>query len=131
MKVLLDSGKTRKISELTLTEWREFMAEFLRKNPNSGNAWDLMACVRGPDYPSERPDMTPSESSRAYNGRRERKRKTIEIIRDRMFFGVVGGSARSHKADSVQLPPRIQWDHFDRHVERGARIVDLQMEIGE
>ena len=131
MKVTLDDGTTKKVKELSFHEWRLFMQEFMSRNPSSGLAWDLMGCVRGPDSPSERPDMSPSESSRAYAGRRDRKRKTVEIIREAMFFGACGGSARHHHDTKVTVPPARQHDHFDRHVLRGASAIGLGVQYDD
>lgn len=129
MIVTLPDGTSKPISLLTLDEWRKFMAEFMSENPNASAAWDIMGCVRGPDFPSERPDMTPNETSKAYAGRRERKYRTVEILREVMFFGACGGCARHHKDNKVILPPTSQWDHFDRHVQRGASRIGLKVEI--
>ena len=60
-------------SELSFNEWREFMALFIKTNGSSGAAWDLMTCLRGPDSPSERGDMSSEEAATAYAGRRARK----------------------------------------------------------
>ncbi len=129
MQVILDSGKTVDVSKLTLEDWRRFMAAFMSQNRNSGIAWDIMGCVRGPDSPSERPDMDSDESARAYKGRRTRKYETVEVIREAMFFGVVGGAARSHKGKKVVLPAHSKRDHFDRHVERAANALEIPVEI--
>src|SRR3990167_3662284 len=112
-----DSSAPMKIRDMSFEDWRKFMAEFMSKNPHSNQAWDVMGCVRGPDSPSERPDMSPSESGVAYRGRRDRKFKTVEVIRDAMFFGVCGGSARRHRDTKVILPSHYKYDHFDKHVE--------------
>ena len=131
MKIILDSGKEVKISELSFTDWRRFMSEYLSTNPHSGKAWDILSCVRGPDSPSERPDMTSEENFVAYAGRRARKYKTVEIIRDAMFFGVVKGGARHHKGTKVILPPHSKHDHFDKHVEIAAGVLDLKIKYEE
>lgn len=126
------NGESIKIKELSLDQWREFMAEFLRKNHiAAGKAWDLMSTVRGPDFPSERPDMSTDDHSMAYKGRRDRKRKTVEVIRNKMFNGVVGGCARSRQDDHVTLPPISEWDHFDRHVHTSALILGLKVKTEE
>ena len=117
------------VSELSFLQWRQFMAEFMSTNPNSHLAWDIMGCVRGPDSPSERPDMGSKERSKAYKGRRDRKFKTVEILREAMFFGAVGGAARYHKDNKVTIPPSSQRDHFDRHVERGANAIGIPVEV--
>src|SRR3990167_1611393 len=131
MKIILDSGKEVKISELSFTDWRRFMSEYLSTNSHSDKAWDILSCVRGPDSPSERPDMSSEENDTAYNGRRARKYKTVEIIRDAMFFGVVKGGARHHKGTKVILPPHSKPDRFDKHVEIAAGVLDLKIKYEE
>lgn len=111
--------------EMTLKEWRLFMMELLRSNPNASAVWDIMTALRGPDSPSERPDMDPVEASSAYAGRRKRKYDTVEVVRAKAFYGVCGGQARSHADEAVTLPPSQQWDHFDKHVARAARWLKL------
>lgn len=130
VQIIFDNGRAVKVRDLSFDDWRRFMGEFLQRNPNAGAAWDLMGCVRGPDFPSERPDMRSSEHDAAYKGRRKRKYETVEVIRNAMFFGFVGGGARSHSGDSVELPPTNMWDHFDRHVARGANAVGLKVNKG-
>lgn len=127
MKVIFEDGQTVSVKHLSFNQWRQFMQEFMSRNPNSASAWDLMGCVRGPDSPSERPDMQPDESSRAYKGRRDRKYKTVEIIREAMFFGSIGGCARFHKDTKVTLPRHSAYDHFDKHVERAAHAIGLNV----
>ena len=127
MKIILNDSQTVEVRHLSFLQWRQFMSEFMARNPNASLAWDLMGCVRGPDSPSERPDMTSSESAAAYAGRRKRKYNTVEIIREAMFFGSVGGAARYHKDSKVTLPNRHSYDHFDKHVERGANAIGLKV----
>ena len=120
-------AETIKVKDLTFDQWRAMMAEFIRSNTNAEAAWDLMTALRGPDSPSERPDMSPKEASKAYTRRRERKYRTVEIIREAAFFGTVGGQARYHKDTKVTLPPSKAWDHFDRHVARAAGRIGLEV----
>ena len=120
-------GQVSAASTITLDEWRQFMQELLRHNPNAAAVWDIMTSLRGPDHPSERPDMKPPEASRAYSGRRKRKYDTVEIVRARAFYGACGGQARSHVDTAVTLPPQHQWDHFDKHVARAARWLGLKV----
>lgn len=127
MHVVLDDNRVVKIGQLSFVEWRRFMSEFMLKNPNAQSAWDVMGCVRGPDSPSERPDMDPTDSSNAYAGRRKRKYNTVEIIREAMFFGSVGGCARYHRDSKITLPPKSQHDHFDRHAKAGAKAIGLEI----
>lgn len=132
MKVLHTDGKVSvEVSKMSLDDWRHFMAEFMSSNPHASQAWDIMGCVRGPDaglgVMSERPDMKSKDHEEAYAGRRSRKYDTVEIIRQAMFFGAMGGAARSHKGDTVTLPPSGSWDHFDKHVARAARALGLKV----
>ena len=73
--------------------------------------------------------MTDPERSAAYTARRKRKHDTVEVIRAASWFGPTGGSARSHKGDTVYLPPREDWDHFDGHVNKAANILGLKVSI--
>lgn len=115
---------------MTLNEKRAMIGQWLKEDEGD-QLWDLMTGLRGPDSPSERGDMTSEEQARAYKGRRARKFKTVEVIRAKAFNGVIGGSARSHHADHITLPPRGQWDHFDRHMERAARVLGLKVVVEE
>lgn len=127
MRLELDNGELKEIGQLTLDDWRLFMSRLLRENSNSATIWDIMACVRGPDYPSERKDQESGARAISYNRRRQRKKETVEVIRHAMFFGMVGGSARSRSADKVKLPPQSEWDHFDGHVKRAATPLGLEI----
>ena len=131
MRVVLDDGRDIAIKSLSFTEWRRFMSEFMLKNPNAQSAWDVMGCVRGPDSPSERPDMSPTESNAAYSRRRKRKYDTVEIIREAMFFGSIGGCARYHRDTKITLPPKSQHDHFDRHAKTAAKALGLDVVYDE
>mgnify|MGYP001616748451 FL=1 len=113
---------------MTLDEKRATIGQWLRET-DGDRLWDIMCAQRGPDSPSETPSMSSAEHKAAYNGRRKRKYDTVEVIRAASFGGVVGGSARSHQGDTVTLPPESEWDHFDRHVERAARILWFTIEI--
>lgn len=116
----------------TFEEIREVIGTFLKSSGDAGRLWDLITCLRGPDFPSERGDMESDESSKAYRGRRERKARTVEVIRYHAFNGASGGSARLRSdRNYVILPPREQWDHFDRHVSRAATILGLEVKIGK
>jgi hypothetical protein len=113
-----------------LNEMRAVCQQFLKSSPQASQFWDLITCLRGPDSPSERPNMSPGESSAAYRGRRERKARTVEVIRHHAFNGTIGGAARSRGDRTwVELPPRDKWDHFDKHVERAARVLGLEVRI--
>lgn len=128
MKLLFDNGETLKIKNLTVTQWREFMAEFMGTNPNASSVWDIMGCVRGPDNPSENSGMSGKEHQLAYHGRRARKYDTVEVIREEMFFGRCGGAARHHKDTKVKVNPPGQQDHFDGHVVKAAHALGLTVE---
>lgn len=113
---------------MTFDEKRIQIGKWL-KEADGGRLWDLMCGLRGPDSPSERGDMSETESARAYKGRRARKFKTVEIIREKAFFGVIGGCARHHEDDHILLPPDKERDHFDRHMERAAVVLGLKVEV--
>jgi hypothetical protein len=116
----------------SMNELRQWMGQVIKHNPNSGRFWDLITCLRGPDTPSERPDMTSEERNVAYSGRRRRKADTVEVIRAKAFGGVVGGSARYRTdRDFVLLPPEGEWDHFDKHVQRAANAIGIEVKIKE
>ena len=108
-------------------EWREFMRVFITHNPASSPAWDVMTALRGPDAPSERAGQPPKAYSAAYKGRRDRKFKTVEVIRSAAFYSAVGGCARQHTGDTVVVSK--QEDHFDRHVRRAAAQLGLKVEV--
>lgn len=117
----LDGG-----DDLTFAEKRAIIGKWL--NGSDGcKLWDLMCGLRGPDSPSERDDMTSAQSAAAYKGRRARKFKTVEVIRQKAFNGVIGGSARHHDDDHILLPPTVEWDHFDRHMQRAADVLGIKI----
>lgn len=130
MELKVDS-RSIPIQDLTLDEWRLFMAEFLSMNPNAASAWDIMGCVRGPDSPSEHKGMSSKEHSAAYKGRRARKYNTVEVIREEMFLGRCGGAARHHKDTKVKVNPPEKQDHFDGHVIKAARALGLKVRYDE
>src|SRR5688572_29161842 len=54
----------------TCNGMRQAIAEFLKDGGSEAHKfWDIITALRGPDSPSERPDMTPKEASEAYAGR--------------------------------------------------------------
>lgn len=116
------------MAQLTFDEKRKMIGKWLRES-DSGRLWDLLCALRGPDSPSERPDQSPDEASRLYRARRDRKFKTVEVIRQKAFFGIVGNGARHHDAEYVILPPTSEWDHFDGHVNRAASAIGLEVRI--
>lgn len=87
--------------------------------------WDILTALRGPDSPSERPDMSPSEASNAYRARRLRKFKTGEVIRG--VSGLHAGEARYRVDTHVSLPPSDRWDHYDKHVWKAASALGLEI----
>lgn len=117
------------VQSWTLDEVRKVIGWYLQTG-NGGALWDLMAVVRGPDTPCERQGMPQDEYQKAYRARRERKYKTGEVIREKLFFGNCGGSARHHSADHVILPAKGQ-DHYDGHIARAAGIIGLKVEYEE
>lgn len=117
------------LKTLTFDEMRVAMGIFLRSYNGGQQLWDLITGLRGPDSPSETPSMGPEERDKAYKGRRDRKFKSTEIIRNAAFFGVVGGAARYHKGNSIKLPPSNKWDHFDKHMSRAASVIGLGVDI--
>ena len=127
MQIIFEDGTNRAVKNMSLNEWREFMAEFMSTNHHAASAWDIMGCVRGPDSPSETPSMSSTERNVAYRGRRARKYDTVEVLREEMFFGKVGGAARHHKGDSVKVSPSNKQDHFDVHMIRGAQALGLKV----
>lgn len=120
------------VKDLTLDQMRELIGEYIQRGRDAGSLWDLMAVVRGPDYPSERPDQSAQDHAIAYKGRRDRKRETGEVLRANVFCGKVGGGAR-YRTDInyVTLPPANERDHYDRHVERAAGILGLKVKVKE
>ena len=128
MKLIFDDGTTKSFNELSLEDWRRMMADLLSVNHNAASIWDIMGCVRGPDNPSEHSGMSSKEHAAAYKGRRNRKFDTVEVIREAMFFGRCGGSARHHKDTKVKVNPPGFQDHFDGHVIKAAKALGLKVE---
>lgn len=120
----------KKNNSPTFEEMRATIGEWL-KLPEGHKLWEIMSAQRGPDAPSERPNMSAAEHRTAYAARRKRKYNTVEVIRSASFGGVVGGSARHHKDDHITLPPESQWDHFDNHCYRAANVLGLKVVIEE
>jgi len=113
----------------TCEDMRRMCQEFFTTAPlhERERFWDLITCLRGPDSPSERSNMTSEEHAAAYSGRRKRKYNTVEVIRHKVFYGACGGSARRRAGDSVLLPPPYKWEHFDKHVARAAEVLGLEV----
>lgn len=129
MKVTFKGKRKVLVGDMTFHDWQTFMSEFMSQNPNAGKAWDVMGCVRGPDSPSEYSGMPKTEYEKAYDGRRNRKYKTVEVLRAAMFLGTIGGCARHHHDTKVIISGLN--DHFDRHVISGARALGIQVEEEE
>lgn len=115
-----------RLEELSFDEQRVVIGIFLREDRGQ-KLWDLMTGLRGPDAPSERPDLSSSENRVNYDLRRKRKFNSTEVIREHAFFGVVGGAARHHMSDEILLPPTNEYDHFLKHMERAARAIGLKV----
>lgn len=92
-----------------------------------GGLWDVITCLRGPDSPSERPNMGAEEAAAAYKARRARKYDTVEVIRG-ASVGQCGG-ARTRTDTFVTLPDESMWDHFDKHVARAAKALNVEIKI--
>ncbi len=126
MEIIRNDGTKVEAKRLSFSDWRLFMYEFM-SSPEASKAWDVLSCVRGPDSPSETSDMEDEAHEVAYRGRRNRKYNTVEVIRNIMFHGRVGGSARHHSDNTVTIAPPREQDHFDRHVERAATILGIKV----
>jgi len=120
----------KKDTTMTFDEMRKQIGEWLQSN-EGGRLWDLLTCLRGPDSPSELVNVHSPENSANYKLRRERKYDTVEVIRQKAFFGVVGGSARHHDQDYVVVNPPDEQDHFDRHVLKAACALGLEVRVKE
>ncbi len=108
-----------------LAKVREILA-----GPYGEAVWDVLTALRGPDTPSERDDMAWDERQAAYAARRERKARTVEVIRG--VSALKGGSCRYREdRNYVLLPPRREWDHFDRHVYKAAGWLGVEVRIKE
>lgn len=127
---MMASGSTgfsyQNVEEASIDDIRKLISEWF-KTGKGGGFWDLITALRGPDYPSERPDMSAGEQSAAYSARRKRKYASTEVIRKKAFYGVIGGAARSHDDDHITLPPQSKWDHFDKHMARAAAVLGLEV----
>jgi hypothetical protein len=99
----------------------------LKELAQDDGMWSIITCMRGPDSPSERPDMSEAEHAAAYRARRDRKFKTVEVIRGASVGHV--GSARVRYDTFITLPPKSLWDHFDRHCHEAAQALGLEVRI--
>ena len=111
----------------TCDDMRKIVAEFLKTSSGAHQFWEIITGLRGPDSPSELDNMPSDVYAKAYDARRKRKAKTVEVIRGKAFFGVSSGSARvRHDRDYVVVPKKHQ-DHFDKHVVRAAEALGLEV----
>lgn len=97
--------------------------------PHGSKLAAVLAAQRGPDSPSERGNMSSEDHDRAYWGRRARKFSSGEVIRQKSFFGIGQVGARSRSADYITLPPKNQWDHYDKHMAQAAGVLGIEVKI--
>lgn len=94
---------------------------------HGANLAAILAAQRGPDSPSERADMDSQDHDRAYWGRRARKASSGEVIRHASFYGIGKVGCRTRGGDSITLPPRKLWDHYDKHQACAAQILGIKV----
>lgn len=110
-----------------LSEAISEIKSYLKGSPNGQALWDILTALRGPDNPTEREGMPADQWNEQYSLRRARKRETVEVIRGKTFPNC--GEARCREdIDYVTLPPKTEWDHFDKHVARAANWLGLKIE---
>jgi hypothetical protein len=117
---------TTDIDNWKLDEIRKQIGRWLR-GPAGASLAAILAAQRGPDSPSERPDMDPATHKQAYWGRRARKASSGEVIRSVSFFGIGTVGARSRAGDSITLPPSNTWDHYDKHQAQAAAVLGIKV----
>jgi hypothetical protein len=110
----------------TFDGMRSVLFDYLRNYDPGGRMWDLLTGLRGPDSPSERPDLSDEVNRTNYAARRARKRQTVEVIRGHAFPGI-GGARYRTDVSQVVLPQPNKWDHFDKHVARAAKALNLSI----
>jgi len=116
--------------QISFDDMRKAIKLYFINSGGSKALWDLITCMRGPDHPSERPDMLPEDARIAYAARRARKRETVEVIRGKAFDGYVPGAARFRTdINHVTLPPVRERDHFDRHVAEVADLLGITIRV--
>lgn len=116
--------------QISFNDMRQAVRLYFTYSSGSKSFWDLITCMRGPDHPSERPDMIPEDAQIAYVARRARKRETVEVIRGKAFDGCVPGAARARTdINYVTLPPVRERDHFDRHVAETAALLGIEVRV--
>lgn len=118
------------IDHWSLDDIRKQIGRWL-SGPNGGSLAAILAAQRGPDSPSERPDMSAVDHKKAYWGRRARKHSSGEIIRAASFFGIGQVGARSHRGDSITLPLSNKWDHYDKHMALAAQVLGIEVKTNE
>lgn len=120
-------------SSLSYHDILVLIGDFLASNPHEGKKlWDLLAVVRGPDCGlGLGPDYEDGRDEKATKGRNDRKALTGAIIRAYMFpKGVGGASAKfNHHEDTIFLPPKKDWDHYDKHVWKAINVLDIPHKI--
>ena len=110
-----------------LSEAIKEIRRYLKDSPDGQALWDILTALRGPDNPTERGGMSDAQWNEQYRLRRARKRETVEVIRGKTFPNC--GEARCREdIDYVTLPPKAEWDHFDKHVARAAHWLGLRIE---
>ena len=112
---------------LTCDDMRHVLHDFFLNSSHTETQklWDVLTALRGPDAPSEGSGVVGD----TYDNRRKRKYETTEIIRERAFFGAMGGAARYHKGYSIVLHKATSGDHFSRHAAEAAIILGLKIII--
>ncbi|TFH63977.1 MAG: hypothetical protein E4G90_09035 [Gemmatimonadales bacterium] len=110
----------------------DLLVELLTTGPESSKLWDIVTAMRGPDSPSERPSDAPTTHRRKWAERVERKMQTVAVIRGEVFGATSApGSARMTRRSYVRLPKEGEWDHYDKHVARAARALELELRFTE
>lgn len=110
-----------------LSDAIEMLKRMVTHNSYGSDLWDVVTCLRGPDSPSEKDTMDKTDYQAAYKARRKRKHDTVEVIRG-MSVGQVG-AARTRAGSSITLPPSAEWDHYDKHCARAAKVLGLDVHI--
>lgn len=120
------SNDAQNIDSWPLDDIRRQIGRWLAGNHGADLA-AILAAQRGPDSPSERPDMDSAAHQAAYWGRRARKKSSGEVIRSASFFGIGKVGARSRPGKEITLPPSKKWDHYDKHMAQAAGILGIKV----
>lgn len=123
---MLTEEGLNEINEWGLDDIRKQIGRWLSGKHGSSLA-AILAAQRGPDSPSERPDMGSAEHSAAYWGRRARKASSGEVIRAASFFGLGRVGARARSGGSITLPLSQNWDHYDKHMASAAGVLGIKV----